>query len=151
MISENKQKTLINFKKAQSHISNLLSIILVVLLLFSTIGVFMSMGMNSDGTMNHCVFMNMGMCAMTFSEHINLWQTMFSAIPQKAFFINVLMLISFAIALAIFRQYLLLLSFKDFICKFYYKKKRHLSFFDYLKESFSQGILKPKIYKLATI
>ena len=127
--------------------------ILIAVILVSIMGTiyFMGMGMEPDGKMSHCIFMNMGteVCFMTLSEHLSLWQQMFVATLQKPFSLVVLLvaLISTAFLAVSLTQYLQLSIFKNVIFKCYLKQKNYLSFFDCLKEAFSQGILKPKIYE----
>lgn len=111
------------------------------------------MGMNPDGTMSHCVFMG-GICNMTLYDHLILWQNMFAMSLQKTASLDFLLLIvslALALTIGIFKLAVEQTHSDDFISKLYHKQKQYLSFFDYLKEAFSQGTLNPKIYNLVVI
>ena len=109
------------------------------------------MGMNPDGTMSHCVFMG-GVCTMTLSDHLISWQGIFTATLQKTFSLDFLLLIvsiAFILTAITFRSSRGQISSRGLTSQIYYKQKQYVSFFNYLKEAFSQGILNPKIYSVA--
>jgi hypothetical protein len=138
------------------NLSGFTTVTLVTVVLVSIIGMSYSMGMglSPNGNMDNCLlmmFMGKGICNMTFSQHLSLWQEIVAATQQKAFSFNALifLVISLAFLLAAITQQLSVITSRDFAYKFYTKQKPYRSFFDYLKEAFSGGILKPKIYNLA--
>lgn len=142
-----------NFRLSKFHISLLL---LLALSLVSLIGVSHSFGMtmNEKGQMSACPFSGQAaICTMTFAEHLNIWQAMFTATPQKTSFFNFLILtLAFALASIIFRERLrLFLGSLTFRWRLHLKRNSFFQFFDHLKEAFSQGILNPKIYESATL
>ena len=135
------------------NITSLATTLFAVFIVVSLISSVYFMGMNPDGIMSHCVFMG-GICNMTLSDHLISWQNMFAMSLQKAVSLDFLLLIvslALALTIIIFRLAVGQTHSHDFISRLYYKQKRYLSFFDYLKEAFSQGILNPKIYNLAVI
>ena len=124
-----------------------------VLVSFAGTSVFI-MEMNDDGSMGGCIFTGkMMLCQMSIMEHISFWQNMFIVIPQES-----LMIHGFIIFLAI-----VLLTAQNFsgppspsrneiqTQKLYLVQHPDFTFFNSLKEAFSQGILNPKIYESAIL
>lgn len=109
-----------------------------------------SMPMDEYGNMNDCPFMKYtsSLCQMSATEHIRAWQTLFVATPQKLLnaFLAMVLLLSVTILFTIYwRWYLWRLRLAT-LHRFYTKEYLSLSFFNYLKEAFSQGILHSRIY-----
>lgn len=132
------------------------AIVAAAFLLFSLFGVVISIGsmkINSDGVMTHCLLMNhTPMYPMSFTEHINLWQTMFSSLLPSVSLMNILILaLSLVLTQAFNNLSILSLEFLLIQYRIYLKQHPHISLFNFLKEAFSQGILNPKIYELSTI
>ena len=133
------------------NLRNLIPLVTTLFAAFIIISIISSvyfMGMNPDGIMFHCVFMG-GVCNMTLSDHLISWQGMFAATLQKTFSLDFLLLIIsivFILTVIVFKLSGGQISYRGLISKFYYKQKQYLSFFDYLKEAFSQGILNPKTF-----
>lgn len=135
------------------NVISLATMLFAVFIIVSIISSVYFMGMNPDGTMSHCIFMDR-VCNMTLSDHLMSWQNVFAMSLQKAASLDFLLLIvslALALTIIIFKLAVGKTHPNDFISKLYYKQKQYLSFFDYLKEAFSQGILNPKIYNLAVI
>lgn len=130
----------------------LLGFALIAFLLVAFFGASQSMGMEmkDDGTMGGCLFTGMEeICTMKFEEHLAQWQSMFTTTaPQKALAIALLLLLVVVfVAVAILKRNLLLLfSYYTTRWRLYIRHNPELSFFNPLKEAFSQGILNPKIY-----
>lgn len=131
---------------------------LLSFLLIAGLGLSHSLGMEmrDDGTMDGCMFGGRAeICPMTFAEHLSKWRDLFTAIPQKSIqLIQLLVLLSsFAIAAFALRRHLLLPLFSYFSerWRFYIKNNPNLPLFDRLRETFSQGILNPKIHDFATL
>ena len=130
----------------------LLGFALVAFLSVAFFGVSQSMGMEmrDDGTMGGCLFTGMEeICKMTFTEHLNQWQSMFTTTVTKNVFSGVLLLLLAVVfvAVAIFKRNLLLLfSYYTTRWRLYIRHNPELSLFNPLREAFSQGILNPKIY-----
>ena len=126
---------------------------------FVTVAVFgvshtLGMEMKDDGTMGGCLFDGRAeICPMTLIEHLSVWQGMFTATPQKAGLFSLLVILATAFVVLIFSQHfrLLLLGLLTSRHKLYLRVNPQLLLFDPLKEAFSQGILNPKIYELATL
>ncbi|MFA6392678.1 MAG: hypothetical protein WCW54_01130 [Candidatus Paceibacterota bacterium] len=134
----------------------MLIISIVSLLWISTLGLVYHMnGMKFEGAKNSCLLgsENNG-CAMNFSEHVTVWNEMFTLMPQ-----NILnttsSLVSFVLLFVIFvfaRNYLSLYSRQIYLkFKLYIKEHPQINLFNYLGEIFSSGILNTKKYKLANI
>lgn len=111
--------------------------------------VTIDMPMDSDGTMSGCAMPGMAtLCQMNPLEHIGMWQSMFTAMPnQNDIFAILLILLSFALAAALIHSHrshappkapILSSSFT------YYK--RYVPIVSPLQEAFSNGILHPKIF-----
>ena len=107
------------------------------------------MKVKSDGTMNGCLFDGKAeICTMSFAEHIDHWQAMFTTIPAKATTISfaILLLVSFIFAFSL-RKYLLLLSTRlSELQRIYLRHMPEFSLFEPLQLAFSRGILNPKIF-----
>ena len=105
--------------------------------------------MKADGTAGGCLLNGqLEVCTMNFSEHIILWQKMFTILPREIKLLNLFVLAILLAALIIFRQ--------NFLCEFsrrlasfwklYIQQHPQINLFNFLKEEFSRGILNPKIY-----
>lgn len=94
------------------------------------------MQMNEKGQMPGCLFNGyLEICTITFSEYIQKWQNVFTALPSKMTYL----------------AFALLLAGLTFIGSFIGRKicyihNRGFQIFNFLKEAFSRGILNPKIY-----
>lgn len=108
------------------------------------------MSMNPDGSMGRCPFSPDGsICTMSLREHMNMWQTMFAAIPQKLTTTAGLILLAFWMAFAalIFRSPLLTYSkllFYDY--RLYTKQLSYISLVDPVKRAIYRGRITPKIF-----
>lgn len=110
----------------------------------------MGMEKRADGTMSGCLFMGMEeICTMTFTQHLNQWQNMFTTTaPQKALTFALLFLLAVVfVAIVVFKRNLLLLfNYHATRSRLYLRHNPELSLFNFFKKAFSQGILNPKIY-----
>lgn len=128
------------------------AILSLVLLYAFSFGPVMGMEMDKHGQMSPCPFsMVTAICTMTFSEHISLWQSMFTTtLNNSGGILAALGSIIFAFYLVL--KYLEKDRDKDLIAYKFYTHEHQKSFaFNKLIELFSRGILNPKIYALATI
>ncbi|MDP2668561.1 MAG: hypothetical protein Q8P07_01885 [bacterium] len=122
----------------------------VSFLWLGTFGLFNHMSeMKHGGPMSGCLFNgHLEACIMNVSEHIAIWQSMMTALPQKAGFADLLALLALSAAIIVsYKNYIFDLS--EFIKsrrKLYIKQHNEISFFNALSETFSQGILNPKTY-----
>lgn len=133
---------------------SLLIISAILFLWISTFGLLYHM--NEMGVeKNSCLFSSSDKdCAMTFSEHITIWQGMTLSLPQNitGTLGALLLLVALALVSIFWRNSLYLFSphiFSRF--KLYIKQHPQINLFNYLGEVFSSGILNTKKYKLATI
>ncbi len=125
---------------------SLFVIITIVALGWVTLfGISFGMEMRSDGTMMDCLFSRYQViCPMSIFEHISLWNNMFAANAVKTMVIFfMVMVLAATVYLFELEKFSKMLNYQ----KLYLQQKPYLLYFDYLKEAFSQGILKPKIYK----
>lgn len=130
----------------------LAAVLLLVMLHAFSFGSVMGMETDKQGQMSSCPFtVSSSICTMGFSEHLSLWQRMFTATLDN----NVGLLV--ALGLTVLAVSLVLKSLetdrhKEFIAYKFYKHEHQKSpVFNKLTELFSRGILNPKIYALATI
>ena len=128
--------------------------VLIVILALSWVvlfGVSFGMEMRSDGIMEHCLFSDAAViCPMSIFEHLNAWNNMFATNLPKArgiYLTLIILFLSLALAVTVLRRKLNELPKSSIYQKLYLKQKPYLLYFEYLKEAFSQGIIKPKIYK----
>lgn len=125
-------------------------LIAFVAVAFFGISLTMGMEMRDDGSMGGCLFDGRAeMCAMSFTEHLSQWHSMFTVpTPQKALAFALLLLFAVVfVAIAIFKRNLLLLfSYYTTRWRLYIRHNPELSLFNPLREAFSRGILNPKIY-----
>lgn len=109
---------------------------------------------NKDGNMEGCIFTGKTMlCKMDVVEHISLWQSIFTAMPQEnltLFALLILLAVVIFITKNIFAPSRLFRS-ETSTDRLYLKERPDFSFFNPLKEAFSQGILNPKIYEFAIL
>lgn len=128
----------------------------VLFLWISSFGLLYHMNeMRLESTKNSCLFSGSEeACAMTFSEHLTLWQGMTTSLPQDILGVMSILLLMVALALVFtfYRNYLF--EFTRRISsryRLYIKQHPQINLFNYLGEVFSRGILNTKKYKLATI
>lgn len=122
-----------------------------VLLYAFSFGSVMGMNIDKHGQMSACPFsVATSICTMTFSEHLNLWQSMFNAtLDNNAGLLITLGLIVIAVSLTL--KYLEKDRGKELLAyKLYTYEYQKPPVFNKLIELFSRGILNPKIYALAT-
>ena len=136
----------------------LLALTMVALLWISVFGLVHSMNdmkMNSDGTMSGCLYSGQAaICTMNFAEHITLLQSMLTSLPQKTGLMDLLILAVVLIVTAVIFGPRLLFDHSRLLFsrqRLYIKQNPHIPLFDSLRETFSQGILNPKIYKTTTL
>ena len=130
---------------------------LLIAVVFLWIGIFglsyhidaMKTGIMVDG----CLFNGQTeVCAMSFPEHIAVWQGMLTTLPREISLFGLLVLTVFFVATIFLRNSLL--EFYECITtrlRLYIRLHSQISIFDYLKEAFSGGILNTKIYKSVII
>ena len=140
--------------------NNFGKILLIISAMFfiwiSTLGLLYHMDeMNMESTKNSCLFGDSTeSCAMTFTEHVTLWQGMTTTLPQNILGIMgaLLAMVTLALVFTFYRNYLF--EFTRRISsrfRLYIKQNPQINLFNYLGEVFSSGILNTKKYKLATI
>lgn len=118
--------------------------LLLVLLIGGAFGVWHAPSV--DGQMSGCPFMAhaASLCGMGPSEHIALWERLFTAAPHRAF---LLLLSVLLLSAALFR--LRSLRVRTWVSPVQYQAYRRLALafapLDPLEQAFSQGILHPKI------
>ena len=113
-------------------------------------------GMTSgeDGNMTGCIFTGKTMlCKMSVIEHISLWQSMFTAMPQESSILLALVILLVAVLFTTKNSIGPPRLFRDETStpKLYLVQHPNLPFFNPLKEAFAQGILNPKIYEFANL
>ena len=121
----------------------------VVFLWAGTFGLLYHIGeMQAGGAMSGCLFNGqMEICAMNLSEHIALWQRMFTALPQNTNLLNIFILASTLVAVVFWRKSLF--EFFESIAsrwRFYIKQHLQVNLLNPLRVAFARGILNPKIY-----
>ena len=113
---------------------------------------FHNMGMEtrSDGTMSGCLFTGMAeICKMTLTEHLSAWQSMFTSIPVKSSILSLIVLafVFLVLASGFLKRYFIWATERLVaLQRLYLIYHPNFSFFNPLRETFSQGILNPKIY-----
>lgn len=127
------------------------TILVLGILYILSFGILMGMETDRHGDMATCpLTVASSLCRMNFSEHLSMWQSMFTATLDNGTLLLIVGLLVLAIALA-FKS---LDTYQDQKFKSYqfysYKHQKNLVFNKFL-ELFSQGILNPKIYSLATL
>lgn len=127
------------------------AVLSLVLLYVFSFGPVMGMEVDKHGQMSSCPFtVSTSICTMTFSEHLNLWQSMLTVTLNNIGLLTTLGLIIFAVSLAL--KYLEKDRDKELVAyKFYTREHQKRPTFNKLLELFSRGILNPKIYELAFI
>lgn len=128
----------------------------IFFLWISTFGlVFHIEEMQLEGNQSNCLFDDgTSGCAMNFSEHINIWNEIFTIVPQNILeMINILILSILLATTFIFWKKYRHISAKFILSRFrlYIKWHPHINLFNYLKEIFSRGILNTKIYETVII
>lgn len=110
-----------------------------------------------DGTMGGCLFNGQAeVCTMNFSEHIAIWEGMFTSLPQNTGLVDLLILVlAIVLAVAVIAVWQKnLFEFSERVSsrwRLYIKQNPQIRLFNSLIEEFSQGILNPKIFASATI
>ncbi len=105
------------------------------------------MGMEMSGKMVNCPFTghSMSVCKMNPLEHIEEWQSMFTAIPAKdVVTIFFLLLVIVALTTLSFWSRFSIPDIRYLYTRLFSKKKFHIP--NPLEEAFSQGILNPKLF-----
>lgn len=131
--------------------------IFVTLALISVIGFGLAhqsfgMSVNNEGRMTGCLFDGRSeICTMSFSQHIQAWQSMFTATPVLTTPLMLLSLISALIALAVICRFRIANAAEKAMemSWLYLRQLLDISIFNPLRYAFSQGILNPKIYNTA--
>lgn len=137
--------------KANHKVQNLLLCVSLLSFIIISFSAFVDFGMtmNPDGSMNHCPLNHNGsLCTMTFQEHINILQILFSATPQKPVVI-ILILLALWLSIAVIISKNLIIKYSKllfFNYKFYTKKFSYISFIDPVKRALYKGIIAPKIF-----
>lgn len=120
-----------------------------VLLGIFGLGHFSGMPINEGGEMDGCIFAGGTMlCKMSVIEHIALWQSMFTAVPQESATVFVLLALFIAVIFTI-KNILApprLFKHNALAYKLYLARHPDLPLFNPLKEALSRGIINPKIY-----
>ena len=130
----------------------------VMFLWFSAFGLMYHMNLmkSESNSVNGCLFNGeVDVCVMNFSEHIALWQSMITSLPQQVGgILSLLLLIVLSIIVTNFRYshpHELLIKNISSRWRLYIKQHPHIHLFNFLREAFSRGILNTKIYSLASI
>lgn len=140
-------------KKVTPNIKISLVVMIILAALLGSFFVFLftdfGMMMNPDGSMGDCPFNPDGsICTMNFREHMNIWQTMFTAVPQKMTIASfILLALWFSFAALIFKNFLLKYSrllFYDY--RLYIKQYSYISLVDPVKRAIYKGRITPKIF-----
>lgn len=132
----------------------LFAVVLSLVLFYSfSFGPVMGMEVDKHGQMSACPFTQASsICKMGVSEHLSLWQRMFTATLDNnaGLLVTIGLTVLFATSLAL--KFLEIDRHKELMAyKFYTYEHQKSSAFNKLIELFSQGILNPKIYALATL
>lgn len=106
--------------------------------------------MRSGLTTSGCLFDGQSeVCAMNISEHVGLWQNMFTGLPEQ---VSGAMLLLFAAVLFFLASTLFAGNDRQLVrSQIYIKKHKQWAFLDFLQEAFSSGVLNPKIYSSVAI
>lgn len=107
------------------------------------------MMVNSDGLMGDCPFNPSGsLCTMNFQEHMNLWQSMFTAVPQKTTMVSLMLLAVWLLITAFVFKNLLLEHYKLLFSNYrlYTKQYSYISLIDPVKRAIYKGLITPKIF-----
>ena len=145
-----------NFVSSDKKFRKILFILTAISFLW--IGTFglLSMGqMKTNGTISGCLFSSgqMELCSMSFSDHITLWQSLFTGVPKNTgllFILTLVIVLLFSVVILWqnpFFEFSKRITFRFRI----YIKQHYRTRFNFLKEVFSQGILNSKIYSSVTL
>jgi len=132
-----------------------LSLLIATFLFFSLFGAFYCINnMDNTITMINCFSMaqnQTSLCPIGLAEHLSKFRIMFNYLVPRNETISILFASSLIFAIVIFSIYLFFRNLYPLAFQriFSTEKNPNLSLFDYLKEAFSQGVLKPKIYELS--
>lgn len=128
---------------------NMLILGIIAFLAMSFLSLY-SMPVDMNGNMVNCPFMNssVNLCQMSLNDHINQWQQMFTALPNKTNLAYILFLASLLFAATVIFRNKFLESAKLLFPRqvLYIKQKKYLVILDPLKEAFYGGIITPKIF-----
>lgn len=132
-------------------ISLVVMIVLAALLSLFFVFLFTDFGMmvNSDGLMGDCPFNpNGSLCTMNFQEHMNLWQSMFTALPQKTTMVSLMLFAVWLLITTFVFKNLLLEHYKLLFSNYrlYTKQYSYISLIDPVKRAIYQGLITPKIF-----
>ncbi len=135
----------------KSSVKIMFALTAVAFLWISVIGLFYHMNeMKADGTAGGCLLNEqLEVCNMNFSEHIILWQKMFTILPRETKLLSLFVLAILLAALIVLRQKFLR-EFSRRVASFwklYIQQHPQINLFNFIEEEFSQGILNPKIYE----
>lgn len=112
------------------------------------------MGKGEAGSMKACIFTGKTMmCKMDITEHINTWRNLFLAITSKignALLILLLLSVTLLIGIAYSRRKLHSLR-SAVLGRLYILQHPDIALFDKIKQSFSQGLIQPKIFESAIL
>jgi hypothetical protein len=127
----------------------------ILFLLVSAFGLINHMNeMKMMGAKDGCVLSGSNeVCPMNLSEHITLWQDMFTGLPQNYAMLGLLVLAATLFAIfTLWENSLIELCLRlSSRFRFYIKLHPHTNFFNYIKEVFSSGILNTKVYVVVKI
>lgn len=145
-----------NFTLANKKFANIVFMVITISLLwFGTFGLMYHVDeMRQDSQMGGCLFDGQSeICTMNFSEHLSSWQSAFTSLPPNTMLLSLLALATFLLSIMAFWRDPLFEFYERSVYrwKLYIKQNPQINFFDSLREAFSQGILNPKIYNIATM
>lgn len=145
---------MVDFLSSRASILLLFGLFAFVTLSVFGLGHMSGMIKNENGDMAGCIFTGQTMlCKMSIVEHISLWQSMLTAMPQRGLMLLVLLVLLIA-AIFITKNILAPPRFSKSEAlteRLYLKEHPDLLLFDPLKEAISAGILNPKIYEFAIL
>ena len=131
-------------------VNTVLILITITFLWFGTFGLLFHVNeMKVDSQMSNCLFNGQEeVCNMNVSEHLSVWQSMITSLPQTTGLLGLLLLSVVLVAVFIsLRDILSKLSEKiRFLYTLYIKQHPQISLYNFLREIFSQGILNPKLF-----
>lgn len=132
-------------------ISLVVMIVLTALLGSFFVFSFTDFGMmiNPDSSMGDCPFNPSGsLCTMNFQEHMNLWQSMFTALPQKTTIVSLMLLAVWLLITTFVFKNLLLEHYKILFSNYrlYTKQYSYISLIDPVKRAIYKGLITPKIF-----
>lgn len=136
-------------KRTFAGITHIAAVIFLLGFIFvSLFGMSLSMQMRGDGTMESCPLMGNAatLCSMAASEHLSIWQRLFSAIPTGKI-LTALAVLSVAVILLLLLDRLIGGRGSQALSLWFYKQQHPDStLFSFLAAIFARGILQPKLY-----